>query len=79
MKFKSLNLKPWLVNSLHEANYFEATPIQELVLNKTNNNKSLIITAKTGTGKTLCYLIPILNNINELINKTQALIILPTK
>ena len=79
MKFNSLNLKPWIKEGLNNAKYFELTPIQEIVLTKTNIYQSLIITANTGTGKTLCYLLPVLNNINELDNYTQALIILPTK
>ena len=79
MKFNHLNLKPWIQSGLIQAHYFELTPIQEIVLNKNNSGRSLIITAKTGTGKTLCYLLPVLNNINELNNHTQALILLPTK
>ncbi|MCF0227273.1 MAG: DEAD/DEAH box helicase, partial [Malacoplasma sp.] len=79
MKFDSLNLKLWIHQGLIKNNYFELTPIQEIVLHKANTCRSLIITAKTGTGKTLCYLLPVLNNVNELNAKTQALIVLPTK
>jgi ATP-dependent RNA helicase CshB len=41
-------------------------------------NNSAIITSQTGSGKTLCYLIPILNKI-VINNTTQVLIVLPTK
>jgi ATP-dependent RNA helicase CshB len=43
------------------------------------NDKSLIITSQTGSGKTLCYLLPILNRLDFTLNKVQAIIILPTK
>jgi ATP-dependent RNA helicase CshB len=60
-------------------NLVELTPIQEATLPSVLNNKSAIITSQTGTGKTLCYLLSILNDINFDIRKIQTIIVLPTK
>lgn len=79
MYFKSLNLKPYIVKTLNFMNITKLTDIQEQTVKFFSNQKSLIITAETGSGKTLCYLLPILNNINTSDNVTQAFILLPTK
>jgi ATP-dependent RNA helicase CshB len=64
---------------LAKLNLVELTPIQEEALPTVLNNKSAIITSQTGTGKTLCYLLPILNDINFETRKIQTIIVLPTK
>ncbi len=79
MLFKSLNFQPWIINTLNQNNIFEATKIQSVVFGKHNNDKSLLITAPTGSGKTFCFCLPILNNIDLNQNKIQAFIVLPTK
>lgn len=55
------------------------TPIQEKAIPILFDGKDLIAQAQTGTGKTLAFLIPVLQKID--INKsfTQALIITPTR
>ena len=63
-----------------EVNGFtELTKVQSEVLKYTSKNKDLIALSKTGTGKTHAYLIPIMEMINPLSEKTQALISLPTR
>jgi ATP-dependent RNA helicase CshB len=57
----------------------ELTKIQEQALPYALNNKSLIIISQTGTGKTLCYLLPLLNRLNFNERRVQAVIVLPTK
>ena len=79
MKFKSLSLKPWILDVLNQKHIYETTEIQTESFLSKNSNKSLIITSKTGSGKTFCFLINILNKIDININKTQALVIVPTK
>lgn len=79
MKFTSLNLKEWIIKVLNDKQIYETTDIQTQAFSSKNNNKSLIITSKTGSGKTLCFLINILNKIDINKNEVQALIIVPTK
>jgi superfamily II DNA/RNA helicase len=55
------------------------TKIQEQALPYVLNNKSAIITSQTGSGKTLCYLLPLLNRLDFNEHKVQGVIVLPTK
>jgi ATP-dependent RNA helicase CshB len=79
MLFNQPNIRYWIRNALKKQGINELTKIQEQVLPYVLNNKNVIITSQTGSGKTLCYLLPILNKIDVNINKIQSLIILPTK
>lgn len=72
------HLKKELIDKLTQNNYTILTPIQEKVL--IHKNKNIIAQAPTGSGKTLCYVLNILNSIN--FNKTNGLatlIIVPTR
>jgi len=57
----------------------ELTSVQNECLNFTRANKDIVAIAKTGTGKTHAYLIPIMEKINPQSDKTQVLISLPTR
>ena len=59
--------------------FTELTKVQSEVLKYTRKNKDLIALSKTGTGKTHAYLIPVMEMINPLSEKTQALISVPTR
>jgi ATP-dependent RNA helicase CshB len=78
MHFSSYNLKSNLVIALKELGYVKATPIQDAVIPKAIKNKSLICKAETGSGKTHAFLIPLFNNIDENLDKIQAVIFAPT-
>jgi len=60
-------------------NFEELTNVQKEVLKYTNSHKDVIALSKTGTGKTHAYLIPIMEMINPLSDKTQVIISLPTR
>ncbi len=60
-------------------NFKELTNVQKKVLEFVNSKKDVIALSKTGTGKTHAYLIPIIENINPISDKTQVLISLPTR
>ncbi|GHU27612.1 hypothetical protein FACS1894152_4460 [Bacilli bacterium] len=79
MNFRELKLHPWILNAIDAHHYKELTEIQTEALPFALNHKSLIITSQTGSGKTLCYLLPILQNTDLSQRKTQAIIVLPTK
>ncbi|MDE6477047.1 MAG: DEAD/DEAH box helicase, partial [Mycoplasmoidaceae bacterium] len=68
-----------MIKRLDELNINRLTDIQEKSIPSILKNNSLVISSQTGSGKTYCYLLPILNNIDCSKNKIQALIILPTK
>ena len=57
----------------------ELTAVQTEVLKYANHSNDVIALSKTGTGKTHAYLIPIMEMINPMSDKTQVLISLPTR
>ena len=79
MKFTSLNLKEWIIKVLNDKHIYETTDIQSQAFSSKNRDKSLIITSKTGSGKTLCFLINVLNKIDLDRKEVQTLIVVPTK
>ena len=57
----------------------ELTAVQAEVLKYTSKNKDLVALSKTGTGKTHAYLIPVMEKINPVSDKTQVVISVPTR
>lgn len=68
----------WIKKTLSDNKIKEFTEIQEKSINKLSKNHNFIGISYTGTGKTLAFLIPILNKIN-LEKGLQTIIILPTR
>ncbi|GAB68134.1 RNA helicase [Plasmodium cynomolgi strain B] len=86
-----LNLLYSIMKSLHDAKFWKPTEIQKQTLEHSINfKKDIIVVSKTGTGKTLTFCIPILNNIvkNKLreykkkgscVSKLRCIILVPTR
>ncbi len=68
-----------MITSLSRQGYFEPSPIQLKVIPKALKGNTLMVQSATGTGKTLCYLVPIIENIDYSQQNLQALIIAPTR
>ena len=83
MNFTSLGLIEPLVKAVNELNYQEPSPIQVQAIPAILNNKDVLASAQTGTGKTASFVLPILQNINpkprSKANKTRVLILTPTR
>lgn len=79
MNFKSFNLKEDLIDALEKLGYTTASQIQELVIPRALKDKNLIVKSMTGSGKTHCFIIPILNNLNFQLKQLQAIVISPTR
>ncbi len=79
MNFKSLGIRPELVEALKKSGITEPTPIQAQTIPYILNHKDIIARAQTGTGKTLAFLLPLLEKINPKQNSVQALILSPTR
>lgn len=84
--WEALNLNKELNSVLLASGFEKPTEIQKQSLKFLYDKFDLIISSHTGSGKTLCYLIPIINyilNNYERLNKNQkyaqALIIVPTR
>jgi ATP-dependent RNA helicase RhlE len=80
MKFSQFSLSPALMARL-DANKFEMpTPVQAACIPPALEGRDVLATAQTGTGKTLGYLIPIVESLLKDEGKgAHALIVLPTR
>ncbi len=76
--FSEMNLKPGLVAALNRMNFTKATEVQEQVIPVAIGGKDLIVRAKTGTGKTCAFLIPIIQG-SGTQRGPEALVIVPTR
>ena len=77
-KFSSLNITTFLQESLARMNLKVMTPIQSKAIPVTLEGKDVIGSAQTGTGKTIAFLIPVLEKILR-SEQEQALILTPTR
>ena len=75
--FDNLGIEPRILSILKNKKFFTPTPIQRQCIPIILKGKDIVGIAQTGTGKTLAFGIPILQN---LINsRGQALILVPTR
>ncbi|MGG7177669.1 DEAD/DEAH box helicase [Clostridium paraputrificum] len=79
MNFKELGINDNIINILRKSGINTPTPIQEESISLIKNGKDLIAEAQTGTGKTLAFLLPMLENISTKVKGTQGLILTPTR
>lgn len=79
MNFKELGISENLITILNKSGIKTPTDIQNQCITHIKNGKDLIGEAQTGTGKTLAFLLPIIENIDINNQNTQALIITPTR
>lgn len=77
--FGSFSLSDDIQKSLRVLDYKIPTEVQERVMPLALEKNDLIVKAKTGSGKTAAYAIPICEMVNWLENKPQALILTPTR
>lgn len=77
--FAELGLSPELLKSITEAGFENPFPIQEAVIPLALTGADIIGQAKTGTGKTLGFGLPILNNVKRGSGKAVALVVVPTR
>ncbi|KAF3311445.1 ATP-dependent DNA/RNA helicase [Orbilia oligospora] len=61
--FTSLPLDPRLLQAIATLNYSTPTPVQQSVIPPALEGKDILARAKTGSGKTAAYLLPILHRI----------------
>ena len=83
MSFKSVGISEILLKSLKQEGFKKPFPIQEKAIPAILKGKDLLGIAKTGSGKTASFVLPILMNINKskpLINRhPKVLVIVPTR
>src|SRR6201981_1067586 len=78
--FSQLPLSSVLQQKLAAAQFTTLTPIQERAIPPALEGRDVIGTAQTGTGKTLAFLIPLIETLNgEPARHAVALVLLPTR
>lgn len=77
--FTSLGISDVFVDKLKAVGIVQPTPIQEKALPVVMAGEDLIGQAQTGTGKTLGFVLPILEKIDRNDSSIQALIVTPTR
>ena len=81
MKFAELGLRPELVRAVAGAGYTDPTAIQERAIPVVLEGRDLIACARTGTGKTAAFLLPILQRLTggKTLRHPRALVVSPTR
>jgi ATP-dependent RNA helicase RhlE len=80
MSFQDFNLQRPIQNALDELGFVQPTTIQQKVFNPIKSGKDICAIAQTGTGKTVAYLLPILQEYKYVKDKKASILILvPTR
>ena len=83
MSFTSLGLAPSLLKALQAAGLTEPTPIQSETIPAVIGKRDVLGIAKTGSGKTVSYVLPILHNLHTTAasryREPSVLVLVPTR
>src|SRR5215472_10471623 len=79
-KFSELNLNSVLRGNLQRHNFVNPTPVQAQSIPPALAGRDVVATAQTGTGKTLAFVIPMLQKLSETRGKgVRAVVLSPTR
>src|SRR4051812_4921617 len=79
--FQELSLSPVLQNNLASNKLVQPTPVQAQAIPAQLEGRDVVVTAQTGTGKTLAFVLPLLEQLSKqaLPVGISALILSPTR
>ena len=79
--FSELSLSPVLVSNLTRNGFVTMTPVQTEAIPPALDGRDLIATAQTGTGKTLAFVLPLLETLlkHKAAKGIQAIVLSPTR
>ncbi|MDB4106840.1 DEAD/DEAH box helicase [Bacteroidia bacterium] len=78
--FEELNISRQLLNAIEDLGFVKPTPIQEEAFPVVMSGKNIVGIAQTGTGKTLGYMLPILQQFKFSKDyKPRVIILVPTR
>lgn len=78
--FEELNINRQLLNAVADLGFEKPTPIQEEAFPVGMSGKNIVGIAQTGTGKTLAYMLPILQQLKySKVYKPRVIILVPTR
>ena len=79
MSFKGINFSEGMIKSLSRQGFTNPSEVQLRSIPKALKGETLMVQSATGTGKTLAFLIPIIENIDSKNQNIQSIIIAPTR
>lgn len=79
LTFDEMNLSPAVFSALQNVGYVTPTPIQTLTIPHLIQGKDMIGQARTGTGKTAAFAMPLLSRIDLDNKRPQVLVLTPTR
>ncbi len=77
--FSELQLSQAMQRQLAQAKFIHPTPVQAAALPPALEGRDVLATAQTGTGKTLSFLIPLIERMATSPKDSKALVLLPTR
>lgn len=77
--FDGLGIAPRMLEVLDKHKFKTPTPIQQKAILPGIEGKDLVGIAQTGTGKTLAFVIPMVQRLSQLQGRGKALILIPTR
>ena len=63
ISFLNFNLSKLIIKGLSEMEFYTPTKVQEKVIPIVINGHDVLVNSETGSGKTACYLLPIIQKI----------------
>ncbi len=77
--FKQFELRDFLLAGLHKMGIAKPTPVQQQAIPAIIKGRDVVGQSQTGTGKTLAYVLPVLQKIEIARRELQVLILGPTR
>ena len=78
--FKELPISPYLQDRLRASEFITPTEVQQAAIPHAAAGKDVVATAQTGTGKTLAFLVPIMDKLMlQAESRPGALVLVPTR
>lgn len=77
--FAELNLSPEMLDAVRRMGFEAAMPIQSESIPPLLEGRDMVGQSQTGSGKTAAFGIPAIERVDPKLNKTQALILCPTR
>ncbi|HZG56212.1 DEAD/DEAH box helicase, partial [Paenibacillus sp.] len=78
-RFEALGVRSVLAEALRKGGITSPTPVQEQAIPALLSGHDAIVQAQTGTGKTLAFMLPILEVVDPRRASVQALVLTPTR
>ena len=77
--FTEMNVSEAALAVLRRHGIHDATPVQEEAIPVVRSGADAIVQAPTGTGKTLAFLLPLMERMKPHVDEAQVLIVTPTR